>query len=97
MSTQVSRQNRDTEVLVIGAGAAGLMAAISSAETGAETVIVERNEFAGKKLRITGKGRCNVTTDCTAREFFEAVNHNPKMSHNRHHRQIHVPLQTVPF
>lgn len=78
MSTQVSRQNRGTEVLVIGAGAAGLMAAISSAETGAETVIVERNEFAGKKLRITGKGRCNVTNDCTAREFFEAVNHNPK-------------------
>ena len=51
-------------VLVIGGGAAGCMAAACAAERGAEVVILEKNQNIGKKLRITGKGRCNVTNAC---------------------------------
>lgn len=53
------------EVIIVGAGAAGLMAAVSACENGADTVIIERNERVGRKIMITGKGRCNVTNNCT--------------------------------
>lgn len=56
------------KVLVVGGGAAGLMAAISAAECGAAVEVVERNNCLGKKLSITGKGRCNLTNDCTIEE-----------------------------
>ena len=52
------------EVLVIGGGAAGLMAAVAAAENGSRVVLLERNEKVGRKIMITGKGRCNVTNDC---------------------------------
>ena len=52
------------EVLVIGGGAAGLMAAVAAAENGGRVVLLERNEKVGRKIMITGKGRCNVTNDC---------------------------------
>lgn len=51
------------DVLVIGGGAAGMMAAITAAEYGANTALIEKNDRLGKKLAITGKGRCNVTND----------------------------------
>ncbi|MCR5150861.1 MAG: NAD(P)/FAD-dependent oxidoreductase [Clostridiales bacterium] len=54
----------EIEVLVIGAGAAGLMAAGTSAELGKNTVVLERNERPARKVMITGKGRCNVTNNC---------------------------------
>ncbi|MBR3588212.1 MAG: NAD(P)/FAD-dependent oxidoreductase [Clostridia bacterium] len=53
------------DVCVIGGGAAGLMAAGAAAKRGLETVILERNEKVGRKVIITGKGRCNVTNNCT--------------------------------
>ncbi len=53
------------DVCVIGGGAAGLMAAGAAAQRGLETVILERNEKVGRKVMITGKGRCNVTNNCT--------------------------------
>lgn len=53
-----------TSLLVIGAGAAGLIAAGSAANEGVETVILERNERPARKVMITGKGRCNVTNNC---------------------------------
>lgn len=53
-------------LLVIGAGAAGLMAAGTAANMGVETVVLERNERPGRKLMITGKGRCNVTNNCSS-------------------------------
>ncbi len=65
-------------ICVIGGGPAGMMAAYQAASHGAEVTIFERNPFAGKKLRITGKGRCNVTNDCTREEFFASVLTNPK-------------------
>ena len=63
-------------ILIIGAGAAGLMAAVQAAGTGAETVVLEHNEKPGKKIYITGKGRCNVTNDCTTDEFLREVPRN---------------------
>ncbi len=53
-----------TSLLVIGGGAAGLMAAGSAAHEGVETIVLERNERPARKLMITGKGRCNVTNNC---------------------------------
>ena len=67
-----------TLVVVIGGGAAGMMAAISASEHGADVVLFEKNDRLGKKLRITGKGRCNLTNDCDQREFLENVPTNPR-------------------
>ncbi len=66
------------EVIVVGGGAAGMMAAETAALAGAKTLLLERNERLGRKLLITGKGRCNVTNDCTEEEFFRNVPTNPK-------------------
>ena len=62
---------------VVGAGPAGLIAAATSA-AGSDVTLFERNEKPGKKLYITGKGRCNVTNLCSPREFLEKVVRNPK-------------------
>ena len=66
------------EVLVIGGGAAGMMAAIFAARAGAEVTLLEHNEKLGKKIYITGKGRCNLTNDCTRDEFLAQVPRNPR-------------------
>lgn len=66
------------KIAVVGAGPAGLLAAAEAAAHGVETVLLERNEKPGKKLYITGKGRCNVTNLCSPRDFLEKVVRNPK-------------------
>lgn len=66
------------KIIVVGAGAGGLMAAAQAACSGAGVTLIERNEKPGKKLYITGKGRCNVTNLCSPREFLENVVSNPK-------------------
>ena len=65
-------------VTVIGGGAAGMMAAYTAAVNGAGVTLIEKNEKLGKKVYITGKGRCNVTNACDTNEFFDFVNSNPK-------------------
>ena len=65
-------------VAVIGGGAAGMMAAIHAAYMDAEVLLFEKNDRMGKKLRITGKGRCNVTNDCPTNEFLTNVPTNPR-------------------
>ena len=62
-----------SKVLVVGGGAAGLMAAITAAEQGAQVTLLERNEKVGRKIYITGKGRCNLTNDCQVREFLANI------------------------
>ena len=52
------------DVLVIGGGAAGLMAAGTAAKRGLKVTLLERNDKLARKVAITGKGRCNVTNDC---------------------------------
>jgi hypothetical protein len=66
------------DVLVIGGGAAGMMAAIFAARAGADVTLLEHNEKLGKKIYITGKGRCNLTNDCTRDEFLTQVPRNPR-------------------
>ena len=63
------------EVIIIGAGPAGLMAGIMSEK---KTLIIEKNDIAGKKLLITGGGRCNVTNNKENREFLNQIEHNKK-------------------
>ena len=62
--------------IVIGGGPAGMMAAITAAKLGNRVLLLERNGRLGKKLLITGKGRCNVTNDCTAQEVLQNVPRN---------------------
>lgn len=72
----------DRKVIVIGAGAAGMMAAYSSALCGNKVTIFERNEKAGKKLFITGKGRCNITNDSDVETILNNIITNRKFMYS---------------
>ena len=63
---------------VVGGGAAGMRAAAAAAELGARVRLFEKNTVLGKKLRITGKGRCNVTNDCPPDEFMAGIPANSR-------------------
>ncbi|MDO5348560.1 MAG: NAD(P)/FAD-dependent oxidoreductase [Lachnospiraceae bacterium] len=75
-----------SRVIVIGGGAAGMMAAVSAAMAGHETALYEKNEKLGKKLYITGKGRCNVTNACDMEELFQGVVTNRKFLYSSFYR-----------
>ena len=62
--------------IVIGGGPAGMFAAITAARQGSHVLLLERNDRLGKKLLITGKGRCNVTNDCSAQEVLQNIPRN---------------------
>lgn len=64
------------DVIVIGGGPAGMYAAITAAQRGKQVMLLERNDRLGKKLLITGKGRCNVTNDCDGDEILKNVPRN---------------------
>lgn len=66
------------DIVVVGGGPAGMMAAGTAAAAGASVALIEKNPRNGRKLLITGKGRCNVTNDCTRDEFFANIPVNPK-------------------
>ena len=91
-------------VVVVGGGAAGMMAAISAAERGASVTLLEPNERLGKKLNITGKGRCNVTNDADLETLLAHVPRNGKFLYSSFSRfdgrdamaffeQLGVPLK----
>ncbi|MDD6159574.1 MAG: NAD(P)/FAD-dependent oxidoreductase [Oscillospiraceae bacterium] len=86
---------KERNVIVVGAGAAGMMAAITAAGAGARVTVVEPNEKVGRKLYITGKGRCNVTNNCTEAEFFPNVPRNGKFLFSAIHR--FPPSETMAF
>ena len=67
-----------SKVIVIGAGAAGMMAAISASSIGHQVLLLEQNEKLGKKIYITGKGRCNFTNASTMDEVFSQIVSNEK-------------------
>lgn len=97
--------NNSITVAVIGAGAAGLMAAGTAAQQGARVLLFERNEKVGRKLAITGKGRCNVTNNCDMQEFLTHVPQNPRFLYSalgafsiqdtmKFFEELGVPLKT---
>ena len=77
MSTR-SMRSSIPDLLIVGGGAAGMMAAVTAARRGASVVVLEPNRMTGRKLRITGKGRCNVTNDCEVPEFLKNVRTNAR-------------------
>lgn len=95
----------DKKIAVIGGGAAGMMAAISALSAGADVILFEPNKMLGKKLRITGKGRCNVTNDCEPAELMQNITRNGKFMYSsvnrfkpadviRFFEEAGVPLKT---
>ena len=66
------------KIIVIGAGAAGMIAAGRAAEDAEKVILIERNGFFGKKLRITGKGRCNITNSADIEDMINMYPTNPK-------------------
>lgn len=75
---RIGKEETMKKVVIIGGGAAGMLASVIAAEQGAQVLVLEKNEKLGKKLYITGKGRCNVTNACEREALFSAVLRNPK-------------------
>ena len=70
------------KVLIVGGGAAGMMAAVRAGELFSDVTIIEKNEKLGKKIYITGKGRCNVTNNADIEVIFKNINRNPKFMYS---------------
>ena len=71
-----------SNVCVIGGGAAGMMAAVTAAEAGNKVTLLEKNEKLGKKLYITGKGRCNLTNASDEENIFNNILKNKKFMYS---------------
>lgn len=69
-------------IIVVGGGAAGMMAAVAAAQQKGTVLLLERNEKLGKKLYLTGKGRCNVTNACDTQDFFSQILRNAKFMYS---------------
>ena len=85
----------EAEAVVIGGGAAGLMAAAVLAQEGVKVLLLEPNNVLGKKLRITGKGRCNLTNNCDIKTFIENVPRNGRFLYSALNRL--APAETMAF
>lgn len=94
-----------TDVIVIGGGAAGCMAAVHAARFGKSVIVFEKNERTGRKLRITGKGRCNVTNNSSMEEHMKNIPVNPRFLYSSYSsfcaeetmvffEELGVPLKT---
>ena len=66
------------DLIIAGAGPAGMMCAYTAAQRGLKVAVVDSNRTPGRKLRITGKGRCNLTNNCDIKKFMENVPRNGK-------------------
>ena len=93
------------KIAVVGGGASGMMAAITAARDGKSVTLFEKNKMLGRKLLITGKGRCNLTNDCDIGEFMKNVPTNPRFLYGALNRfstedtksffeELGVPLKT---
>jgi len=83
------------DIIVVGGGAAGMLASAAAAENGAKVLLLERNAQLGKKLRITGKGRCNVTNDTTIDEVIENIATGGSFLHSS--LNLFKPSDTIEF
>lgn len=93
------------DVIIIGGGASGSIAGITSARLGKKVAIIEKNGYIGKKLNITGKGRCNITNNCDTQELIQNIPRNPKFLYSafsmfspqdvmQFFESLNVPLKT---
>lgn len=93
------------KIIIIGAGAAGLFCAGAAAQNGHDVTVLEHKEKPGRKLLITGKGRCNVTNECDVDEFLKNIRRNPRFLYSALHacppqkimqrfEELGVPLKT---
>lgn len=84
-----------SRILIVGAGAAGMYAAVWAARQGHQVLVFEKNEKPGKKLFITGKGRCNLTNACDMESLFDAVRSNPKFLYSSFY--MHTNQDVIDF
>nr|WP_283607608.1 NAD(P)/FAD-dependent oxidoreductase [Faecalispora anaeroviscerum] len=78
MKKTLTQTKHKTDLIVVGGGAAGMMAAGTAAELGLNVLLVEKNARLGRKLGITGKGRCNLTNNCSLQDVIASVPTNPR-------------------
>ena len=83
------------DCVIIGGGAAGMIAAVAAGRRGRDVILLEHERFCGKKLRITGKGRCNVCNNCDVKSFLQNVPVNPKFLYSALNR--FSPADTMLF
>ncbi len=83
------------DAVVVGGGAAGLCCAGFAAANGKRVLLLERGPCPGRKLHITGKGRCNITNNCTPQDFLQNVRTNPRFLYSAIHR--FTPHDTIAF
>ena len=84
------------KIIVVGAGAAGLMASGIAGGNGADVLLIERNDRVGRKVMITGKGRCNITNNCTLiNDLISAVPTNGRFLYGAFSR--FMPIDTIVF
>lgn len=80
------------KVVIVGAGAAGMMAAVAAAEQGADVVLLEKMDQAGRKLRITGKGRCNLTNTAVMKDFLTHIGPDGRWMRNAFAQMFNTQL-----
>jgi len=83
------------KIAIIGAGPAGICAALSAAQMGHHVDLYDKNEKIGKKLFITGKGRCNLTNDCEPEDFFQNVVTNPRFMYSAFYTFPNTALKSL--
>ena len=86
---------KKTRIICIGAGASGLFFALNCASDDNEIILIDSNSKAGRKMYISGKGRCNITNNCDVKEFIANVVRNPKFLYSAIHR--FSPADTIAF
>ena len=91
----MEKGNDKTRIICIGAGASGLFFALNCADEGHEVILLDSNQKVGRKMYISGKGRCNITNDCDTREFIKNIVRNPKFMYSAINR--FKPEDTIAF
>lgn len=91
----MTQTNRRADLIVVGGGAAGMMAAGTAGELGLNVILIEKNARPGRKLGITGKGRCNLTNNCSVQDVIAAVPTNPRFLYGTVSR--FAPQDTMAF
>lgn len=86
---------KNKKLIIVGAGAAGCMAAVTAAERGISVILIDKNQKIGRKLLITGKGRCNVTNNCDRDTLISAVTTNPRFLYSAF--AAFMPQDTMSF